>query len=154
MYSRSDSAGSTPKEIRYKIIDAVNILKWKTKEPLPVFMLTFDRTEKIDKIYEITDTRGMRVEINTYRKTKILPLCKTCQSWGNSKSCCHKEPRYVKCAWKHSTVQCKKPKEAQTKCYNCGEDHPSNYRGCIVAKKHSNYPKYSNKTDESIKTKV
>jgi hypothetical protein len=28
----------------YKIIDAVNILKWKTKEPLPMFMLTFDRT--------------------------------------------------------------------------------------------------------------
>ena len=36
---------------RYKIIDAVKILKWKTKAPLPVFMLTFDRTENINKIY-------------------------------------------------------------------------------------------------------
>ena len=29
---------------RYNIIDSVNILKWKTKETLPVFMLTFNRT--------------------------------------------------------------------------------------------------------------
>jgi hypothetical protein len=41
----------------YQVIDAVNVLKWKTKEPLPVFMLTFDRTENIKKIYEITDVR-------------------------------------------------------------------------------------------------
>jgi hypothetical protein len=32
-------------------------------------------------------------------------------------------------------VQCKKPKEAEPKYCNCGEDHPANYRGCIVAKK-------------------
>jgi hypothetical protein len=35
---------------KYKIIDAVNILKWKTKEPLTVFTLIFDRTENINKI--------------------------------------------------------------------------------------------------------
>lgn len=80
--------------------------------------MTFDRTENINKMYEITDIRGMRVEIAPYRKTKLLPLCKNCQSWGHSKSYCHKEPRYVKCAGKHSTVQCKKPKEAQPKFYN------------------------------------
>jgi len=33
----------------YQIIDAVNILKWKIKEPLPVFMLTFERPENIQK---------------------------------------------------------------------------------------------------------
>lgn len=33
----------------YQITDAVNILKWKTKEPLPVFMLTLDRTENIQQ---------------------------------------------------------------------------------------------------------
>ena len=37
--------------------------------------------------------------------------------------------------WKHSIVQSKKPKEAQLKCYNSGEDHRANYRGCFVAKK-------------------
>ena len=77
----------------------------------------------------------MRVEITPYRQTKLLPLCKNCESWGHSKCYCRKEPRCVKCAGKHSTVQCRKPKEAQPKCYICREDHPSNYRGCNVAKK-------------------
>ena len=36
---------------RYKIIDAVNVMKWKTRDPLPVFMATFYRTENINKIY-------------------------------------------------------------------------------------------------------
>jgi DNA-binding response OmpR family regulator len=31
----------------YHILDAVNILKWKTKEPLPILMLTFNRTDNI-----------------------------------------------------------------------------------------------------------
>jgi hypothetical protein len=39
----------------------VNILKWNTKEPLPVFMLTFEGTENIKKIYEITAIRDMNV---------------------------------------------------------------------------------------------
>jgi tRNA splicing ligase len=29
---------------KYNIINSVNILKWKTKETLPLFMPTFDRT--------------------------------------------------------------------------------------------------------------
>jgi PAX-interacting protein 1 len=118
----------------YHILEAVNILKWKTKEPLPIFMLTFDRTENIQKIYEISNIRGMRVEVTPYRKTGLLPQCKNCQSWGHTKSYCHKESRCVKCAGKHTTESCSKPKEVPPKCYNCGENHPANYRGCAVAK--------------------
>jgi hypothetical protein len=112
----------------------VNILKWKTKEPLPVFMLTFERTENIQKIYEITAIGGMKVEVTPYRKTKLLPQCKNCQSWGHTKAYCHKDPRCVKCAGQHNTDNCTKPRETPPKCYNCGENHPANYRGCIVAK--------------------
>ena len=77
MYSRSDSAGSMPEEIQnYRC----SILKWKIKEPLPVFMPTLGRIENINKMYEITDIRRMRVEITPYRETKPLPRCKNCQS--------------------------------------------------------------------------
>lgn len=74
-------------------------------------MLTFDRTENIKKVYEITDVRGMRVEVTPYRKTTLLPQCKNCQSWGHNKSYCHNEPRCVKCAGKHTTVTSTKPKK-------------------------------------------
>jgi hypothetical protein len=49
MYSTSDQIVQELRQKGYQIIDAVNILKWKTKEPLPIFMLTFDRTENIQK---------------------------------------------------------------------------------------------------------
>jgi hypothetical protein len=52
----------------YHILETVNVLKWKSKEPLPMFMLT-DRTENIPKIYEISNIRDMRVEVTPYRKT-------------------------------------------------------------------------------------
>ena len=32
------------------------------------------------------------------------------------------------------TVLCKKEINQHPKCVNCGEGHPANYRGCIVAK--------------------
>jgi hypothetical protein len=37
---------------RYNIFDAVSIMKLKPKEPLPIFILMFDRTEEINKILE------------------------------------------------------------------------------------------------------
>lgn len=117
----------------YKIINAVNILKWKTKEPLPVFMLTFDNSENINKIYEITHIRGMKVDIVPLRKSKLLPQCKNCQAWGHTRKYCFKSPRCVKCAGQHLTVECKKLAGQKPKCYNCGEPHPANYRGCSVA---------------------
>jgi len=76
----------------------------------------------------------MRVEVTPYRKTKLLPQCKNCQSWGHTKSYCHKEARCVKCAGKHATVNCTKPKETPPKCYSCEVNLPANYRGCVVAK--------------------
>lgn len=117
----------------FKIIEVVNILKWKSKEPLPVFMLTFDNSENINKIYEITEIMGMKIEIHPLRKSILIPQCKNCQAWGHTKKYCRKEPRCVKCAGQHLTNQCSKPLEVKPKCYNCGMEHPANYRGCIVA---------------------
>jgi PAX-interacting protein 1 len=45
-----------------------------------------------------------------------------------------KKRRCVKCAGKHTTESCTKPKEIPPKCYNCGANHLANYRGCVVAK--------------------
>nr|XP_022914621.1 alpha-tocopherol transfer protein-like [Onthophagus taurus] len=42
--------------------------------------------------------------------------------------------RCVKCAGEHWTNKCTKAKEIPAKCFNCGENHPANYRGCIVIK--------------------
>jgi hypothetical protein len=45
------------------------MLKWGSKKPLHIFMLSFRHDENINKIYEITDILGMRVEIHPIRKS-------------------------------------------------------------------------------------
>lgn len=119
----------------YKIIDAVNILKRGDKRPLPLFMLTFQNEEDLQKIYEIKAIFGTKVVIEPLRKSKFVPQCKRCQDFGHTQKFCMKEPRCVKCAGKHHTSECKNPKNAPARCANCREAHPASYRSCEVAKR-------------------
>lgn len=118
----------------YKIHDAVNKLSWRSKTPLNMFMLSFHKEEDINKIYGIKSILGCKVDIQPIKSSKLIPQCKKCQAYGHTQKYCSKEPRCVKCTGKHLTIDCKKPAEAKPKCVHCGEAHPANYRGCIVAK--------------------
>lgn len=118
----------------FKIEEAVNKLRWKTKEPLNMFLLAFNNEENIDKIYNIKSILGCHVEIQPLRTQKIVPQCKRCQAYGHTQRYCAKEPRCVKCTGKHLTKDCIRSADEQPKCVHCGESHPANYRGCIVAK--------------------
>lgn len=98
-----------------------------------MFMLTFSVDEDIKRIYEISYILGCKVEIQPLRKSKLIPQCKQCQAYGHTQKYCCRDPRCVKCTGKHHTKDCKKPESAKPKCIHCGEAHPANYRGCIVA---------------------
>ena len=67
---------SDPHARGYKRIDAVSTLKWRSKEPLDMFVLTFSADENTNKIYEITNILGSKVEIQPHRKSKLIPQCK------------------------------------------------------------------------------
>lgn len=118
----------------YRIIEASPKLKYKTKQPLNMFMLSFRKEEDVNKIFGITDIMGMRVEIVPLKKNKLIPQCKNCQAYGHTKKYCGKQPRCVRCTGNHSTSQCDKPVNANPQCIHCGGSHPANYRGCMVAK--------------------
>lgn len=118
----------------YKCLEATPKLKWRTKQPLNMFMLTFGNDEDINRIYAITDIMGIRVQIKPLRVSKLVPQCKRCQAYGHTQRYCGRNPRCVKCAGKHHTKDCNKPADTKPKCVHCGEQHPANYRGCTVAK--------------------
>lgn len=118
----------------FNILSAVNILKRGEKTPLPMFMLTFANSEDVKKIYNIQEILGMKVHIEAVRSPKLVPQCKNCQVFGHTQKYCSKESKCVRCAGKHHYTKCTKSKEGLPKCVNCGENHPSNYRGCVVAK--------------------
>lgn len=129
----------------YKIENAVNKLSWRTKEPLNMFMLSFQKDEEITKIYSIKSILGCKVDIQPLRTTKLIPQCKRCQAYGHTQKYCSKEPRCVKCTGKHLTIDCNKPLEVKPKCVHCGEPHPASYRGCMVAKELQNIRNKRNK---------
>jgi hypothetical protein len=62
----------------FQIIKADNKLPWTEKTPLNMFMLTFDNSEDIDKIYKITHILGCRAEIQPMRGSKLIAQCKKC----------------------------------------------------------------------------
>lgn len=117
-----------------KIVEAVNKLSWRNKQPLNMFMLSFQKDEDINNIYNIKSILGCKVDIQPIKTSRLIPQCKRCQAYGHTQKYCAKEPRCVKCTGKHLTKDCKKPAEDKPKCVHCGEPHPASYRGCIVAK--------------------
>lgn len=117
-----------------KAISAINKLKSRTKEPMDMFLLSFDPTEDIKKIYSIKNILNLIVKIEPVKQSKLVVQCKNCQSFGHTKNFCSRPPRCVKCAGKHPTSECTKPPTVHAKCCNCGKDHPASYRGCFVAK--------------------
>ena len=99
-----------------------------------MFVLAFEADEKINNIYEIKDILKFQVAIEPLKNLKLIPQCKKCQGYGHTQNYCGREPRCVKCPGKHFTRDCSKQSTASPKCVHCGETHPANYRGCVVAR--------------------
>lgn len=125
----------------FNVINVFNLTRKKNLkdkqvvEKLPLFMISFDHTEDIQKIFSITHIVNSKVKIEAMRKQKErLIQCKRCQSFGHTYSYCKRVAKCVKCAGNHLSVDCTIDKKAPTKCSNCDEPHPASYRGCLVAK--------------------
>ena len=131
-------------EQNLKAISAINKLKYKTKEPLDMFLVSFDPSEDLKRIYDLKTILNTIIKIEPPKQSKWIPQCKSCQGFNHTKNYCSKQPRCVKCAGKHRTEECDKPVKEKPKCVNCGEEHPANYRGCLVAKELQKLKKKAN----------
>lgn len=118
----------------FKAVNAISKYKWKTKEPLDMFLVFFEADEDIKKIYNIKYILNTVVKVEPVKATNIIPQCKKCQSFGHTKNYCNRSPRCVKCPKKHPTSECDRLSTDVLKCCNCGENHPASYRGCTIAK--------------------
>jgi hypothetical protein len=104
------------------------------KVPMPLYLVSLERSPNTKDIYNITNIQYYRVKIETYRPPAILQ-CYRCQRMGHSQDTCNALPRCLKCAQGHFTKACtKRDKTTPCTCANCLGDHPANYRGCPVFK--------------------
>jgi hypothetical protein len=59
-------------------------LKWKTKAPLDMFIVSFHKNADINKIFNIKTIFGAAVTVESIRSNKLIPQCKICQSFGHT----------------------------------------------------------------------
>lgn len=144
----------------FKILSVENKLK-RIKEDnqykyikLPLFMLTFDRTEDIKKIHGIQYLAKMKITTEMYKTGKLIPQCKKCQSYGHTQKFCQRNPVCIKCAGNHLSTTCTKSKNTPAKCANCAGSHPANYRGCVIAKELQKRREEQKQKKDAHKTKT
>jgi hypothetical protein len=71
-------------------LSATPKLKWKTKEPLDMFIVSFHRNTDINKIFKIKTICRAAVTVESIRSNKLIPQCKICQSFGHTRNCFNK----------------------------------------------------------------
>lgn len=101
---------------------------YKTKLPLPLFLVDIFPTDNFRDIYEIDLFLGYYIKVETYRSNGPKQ-CWNCQRFNHSSDVCAFNPVCMKCAGSHKTRECP-PENTIIKCANCGESHTANYGGC------------------------
>lgn len=134
---KNSSPKDTAKETEEKEEEANSSPKYAAKKKigLPLFQLTFDRSESVENVNSIKSILSCIVKIEPVkRRSGRIPQCTRCMGFQHTKSFCSRTPRCCKCSQNHLTSACPHGKFIEKpKCANCGEGHTANFRGCIVA---------------------
>ncbi|GFQ76025.1 RNA-directed DNA polymerase from mobile element jockey [Trichonephila clavata] len=108
-----------------------NMVSRKSGEPMPLFMLSMERSEKHKSIFTtVTSICYIKVKVEILRKKYGPPQCFRCQGFFHSIKFCTRTPRCVKCAENHLAKECEKSFNDKLKCCLCGGEHPENFLGC------------------------
>ena len=72
--------------------------KHQTKAPLDMFLLPFDASVDVNKIYEIKYIFNSVLKIEPIKRTFLLSQCRICQGFDHTQNYCNKPSGCVKCA--------------------------------------------------------
>ncbi|KAG5880056.1 hypothetical protein JTB14_022704 [Gonioctena quinquepunctata] len=115
-------------------LEAIKIYKMRTTKRV-MFLVVTDGTTTLEKLkQEITIISNRKVTWETRRAVVPTTLCRKCQRWEHTALFCNQTPRCVKCALNHNTNKCKKNVNLPSKCANCGNAHPANFKDCDAYK--------------------
>ena len=126
----------------HEVTNIWNAKQRSTNKPLPLNFIEIKPHHTNKEIYNITNLLPTMVTVEAPHAKRVIPQCTRCQKYGHTKNYCRNSPKCVKCAEQHLTSDCpRRSQDVAVKCDNCGDQHPANYRGCMV---HKNY--YINST--------
>ncbi|KAI4474536.1 hypothetical protein M0802_015566 [Mischocyttarus mexicanus] len=122
-------------KLGHKVRSIKNIVKFDTKQPLPLFFIELAPQDNNKNIYEINNLLNTIIKIEPPKTKRVIPQCTRCQAYGHTKNYCNRNPACVKCAQKHLTTHCPQVGRIEKViCVNCNGNHPANYKGCQTRK--------------------
>ena len=105
----------------------------KTSDPLPVWVLTFTKTNTIqDKLRNLNALFHIKIRLEKYRGIQGVRQCYNCQGFGHVANLCNKRAKCVRCCENHKLTDCLNTETL--KCANCNDTHPASYRQCTSYK--------------------
>jgi len=120
----------------HEVTNIWNAKQRSTNRPLPLHFIDLKLHPTNKEIYQITTLLHTIVTVDALHAKRAIPQCMRCQKYGHTKNYCRNSPKCVKCAEQHLTSDCpRKFHDTAVKCANCGDQHPANYRGCMIHKK-------------------
>lgn len=119
-------------KLGYSVRNVTNIKSRREKTPLPLFFVDLEPAVGNKNIYNVRSVGNCRVTFEQPHQRNELVQCHRCQLFGHTKAYCKRAPACVKCGLGHLTAECKKSPSSPAKCLHCLQNHPANYRGCII----------------------
>jgi len=116
----------------HTVRNIMNIKHKQTKDPLSLFFVDLEPQANNKEIFNLKFLGNTKITVEAPHKNRNIVQCQRCQAYGHSKTYCTKPYQCVKCGSQHDSKDCMKPRHNPAKCALRGEDHPANYKGCIV----------------------
>jgi hypothetical protein len=122
-------------KLGHKVANVWNAKHPRTKQPISIFFIDLYPAPNNKDIFNIEFLQQCKIQFEPPRHARDLAQCANCQRYGHTKNFCHLQPRCVKCAGSHPTIQCpRKERSSDVRCVLCEGNHPANYKGCMVYK--------------------
>ncbi|GBO42400.1 hypothetical protein AVEN_246283-1 [Araneus ventricosus] len=118
-------------ELKFAVESVIQLTKFRTRQPLPFFLVELTKTKDVENIYKIEHVNNYKVEVDTYKGRSINNQCFKCNWYHHKARECQSRARCLKCAGPHETNQCSiKEIIPNPTRINCGEEgHVASYRG-------------------------
>ncbi|GFW81514.1 PRE_C2HC domain-containing protein [Trichonephila clavipes] len=134
-------ASTDPEDIKKDLIDqgikiekVAQLRQFKTKSPLPIFMIEITRDENVDDIFKIRSCLYMQIKFDPFRKNSRPTQCYNCNFFHHASQNCSMKTRCLKCGGGHRTGQCEiKEKIVNPTCINCNaQGHMASSTECLL----------------------
>lgn len=126
-----------------------NIKQGPMRNPLHMFVVELQPKTNNKDIYNTKSLLHCRIKFEPPKPKRTIPQCTNCLAYGHTKTYCRRNPRCIKCAGNHASIDCiRKERSDNVKCALCDGNHPANYKGCSVYKdlQKQKFPPLRNKT--------